>query len=56
MLALRHPAVFLSTAGKLREQQYVELVERGKGWPWNGYELRLRKKTGKYPPQRLPDR
>jgi hypothetical protein len=45
-----------SVALELREQQYGKLVERGKGWPWNGYELRLMKKAGKYPPQRLPGR
>jgi hypothetical protein len=42
-----------SVALELREQQYAELGERGKGWPWNGYELRLMKKAGKYPPQPL---
>ena len=37
----------------LTERQLAELIERGRGWPWNGYELRLMKDAGKYPPQRL---
>jgi hypothetical protein len=29
------------------------LNKRGKGWPWNGYELKLMKEAGKYPPTTL---
>jgi hypothetical protein len=28
----------------------MQQIERGRGWPWNGYELRLMKDAGKYPP------
>ena len=42
-----------SVALELTEQQLAGLIERGRGWPWNGYELRLMKEAGKYPPQRL---
>jgi hypothetical protein len=38
---------------ELTERQYVALIERGRGWPWNGYELGLMKKAGRYPPKRL---
>jgi hypothetical protein len=37
----------------LTDRQLAELIERGRGWPWNGYELGLIKDAGKYPPQRL---
>jgi hypothetical protein len=37
----------------LTDRQLAALIERGRGWPWNGYELRLMKEAGKYPPQRL---
>ena len=37
----------------LTEKQLDDLIERGRGWPWNGYELRLMKEAGKYPPTRL---
>jgi hypothetical protein len=40
----------------LTDRQLAELIERGRGWPWNGYELGLIKKAGKYPPQRLAAR
>jgi hypothetical protein len=40
----------------LTDRQLAELIERGRGWPWNGYELGLIKKAGKYPPQRLTAR
>ncbi len=30
------------------------LIDRCKGWPWNGYELRTMKQAEKYPPKRLP--
>jgi hypothetical protein len=36
----------------LTDAQLSQLIERGKGWPWNGYELRRMKATGKYPPKR----
>jgi hypothetical protein len=41
-------AVVWRTDAKLKA-----LVDRGKGWPWNGYELKLMKEAGKYPPTRL---
>jgi hypothetical protein len=37
----------------LTDRQLAALIERGRGWPWNGYELRLMKEAGKYPPKRL---
>jgi hypothetical protein len=37
----------------LTEKQLAALIERGRGWPWNGYELRLMKEAGKYPPARV---
>jgi hypothetical protein len=37
----------------LTERQLAALIERGRGWPWNGYELRLMKEAGRYPPARL---
>jgi hypothetical protein len=37
----------------LTERQMAALIERGRGWPWNGYELGLMKQAGKYPPARL---
>jgi hypothetical protein len=36
----------------LTDRQLAALIERGRGWPWNGYELRLMKEAGKYPPTR----
>ena len=36
----------------LNDRQLAALIERGRGWPWNGYELRLMKEAGKYPPAR----
>jgi hypothetical protein len=36
----------------LTDRQLAALIERGHGWPWNGYELRLMKEAGKYPPAR----
>ncbi len=27
-------------------------IERGKGWPWNGYQLIQMKSAGLYPPRR----
>jgi hypothetical protein len=40
----------------LTDRQLATLIERGRGWPWNGYELGLMKETGKYPPARLVTR
>ncbi len=37
----------------LTDAKLSVLIERGRGWPWNGYELRLMKEAGKYPPTRL---
>jgi hypothetical protein len=34
---------------EITERQLAQLVERGKSWPWNGYELLQMKKAGKYP-------
>jgi hypothetical protein len=31
----------------------LQLIARGRGWPWNGYELKRMKEAGMYPPQRL---
>jgi hypothetical protein len=39
---------------QLTDRQLKQLIERGKGWPWNGYELRQMKLAGKYPPKRMP--
>jgi hypothetical protein len=38
---------------QLTDSQLSALVARKRGWPWNGYELRLMRAVGKYPPQRL---
>jgi hypothetical protein len=37
----------------LTDQQLHTLVERKRGWPWNGYELIKMKDAGKYPPARF---
>lgn len=37
----------------LSSRERHQLVARGHGWPWNGYELRKMKEAGCYPPQRL---
>lgn len=42
-----------SVVWQLTDRQLAQLIERGKGWPWNGYELRKMKEAGKYPPKRL---
>jgi hypothetical protein len=34
----------------LTDRQLAALIERGRGRLWNGYELRLMKEAGKYPP------
>jgi hypothetical protein len=33
----------------LDDQQYSFPLERGKAWPWNGYELKRMKQAGRYP-------
>ena len=38
---------------ELTERQLAALTERGRGWPWNGYELQQMKAAGKYPPKPL---
>jgi hypothetical protein len=40
----------------LTDRQLAALIQRGRGWPWNGYELRLMKEAGKYPPAPLVTR
>jgi hypothetical protein len=42
-----------SAAVMLTDAKLNALIERGRGWPWNGYELLQMKRAGKYPPQRL---
>jgi hypothetical protein len=37
----------------LPDGKLAALIEPGRGWPWNGYELKLMKAAGKYSPQRL---
>ena len=37
----------------LTSRQRFQLIARGPGWPWNGYELRKMKIAGSYPPQPL---
>jgi hypothetical protein len=41
---------------ELSDAQLAGLIERGRGWPWNGYELRLMKQAGRYPPKPLGER
>lgn len=36
---------------ELTDNQLSGLAARKRGWPWNGYELRLMRAAGKYPPQ-----
>ena len=38
---------------ELTDNQLSVLAHRKRGWPWNGYELRLMKEAGDYPPKRL---
>jgi hypothetical protein len=40
---------------QLSGRQLDQLVDRGNGWPWNGYELRQMKLAGKYPRKPLPN-
>ena len=44
---IRRWGVF-SVVLNLTERQLAALIERGRSWPWNGYELRLMKEAGKY--------
>jgi hypothetical protein len=37
----------------LTSRERHQLIERRRGWPWNGYELLKMKAAGNYPPQRL---
>jgi hypothetical protein len=37
----------------LSDKQLGELIERGKVWPWTGYELKQMKEAGRYPPKPL---
>src|ERR1700739_1758878 len=41
-----------SVALYLSDSQLKSLIERGKGWPWTGYELKQMKDAGKSPPTR----
>ena len=41
-----------SVAWNIPDKQLAQLIERGKGWPWNGYQLIQMKRAGKYPPSR----
>ena len=43
---------FSTVVWQLDNRKLAQLIERGRGWPWNGYELRLMKEAGKYPPKR----
>jgi hypothetical protein len=38
---------------RLSSRERHQLIARGHGWPWNGYELRKMKEAGRYPPQPL---
>ena len=40
----------------ITDRQLAQLVERGKGWPWNGYQLIQMKRAGSYPPSREKSR
>jgi hypothetical protein len=44
---------FSSAVLHLTEPKYRVLIERGRGWPWNGYELKKMKEAGRDPPVRL---
>jgi hypothetical protein len=37
----------------LSSREGYQLIARGQGWPWTGYELRKMKEAGRYPPQPL---
>jgi len=38
---------------RLSDVALARLIERGRAWPWTGYELRRMKERGAYPPKRL---
>jgi hypothetical protein len=38
----------------LSSRERDQLIARGQGWPWTGYELRKMKEAGRYPPNRRP--
>jgi hypothetical protein len=42
-----------SVGVEITERQLATLIERGRRWPWTGYELLQMKRAGKYPPARL---
>jgi hypothetical protein len=37
----------------LSDKQLEKLIERGKSWPWTGYERKQMKEAGRYPPKTL---
>ena len=37
----------------LTEGERAGLIERGRGWPWDGYQLLQMRAARKYPPERL---
>ena len=37
----------------LADAERAGLIERGRGWPWTGYDLPQMRAAGKYPPERL---
>jgi len=55
-LATHHDSLrrwnFSSAVVMLTDAKLAALIERGRGWPWNGYELLQMKAAGKYPPTR----
>ena len=44
---------FSTVVWHLDDRKLAQLIERGRGWPWNGYELKKMKEAGQYPPQAL---
>ncbi len=47
---------FSSVVWQLSDRQFRQLIKRGKGWPWNGCELRKMKEAEKYSPDHLAGR
>ena len=37
----------------LTDSERAGLIERGRGWPWTGYNLLRMREQGKYPPERM---
>ena len=37
----------------LTKSERAGLIERGRGWPWNGYDLLQMRAAGKHPPKRM---